>query len=303
MGHEHRLRVTFALAVEDLAEVGVVGEPGGDVGEWHALQPLDEGIGRHASAGLEVARGGFAQVAFPALEFGDELVAHQGALVVARDLHEFARELGEGDGRVDHHGLHGGQALQGFVDLHRVEDAKSLLADLVAQAGGAAEHLVEQDAAVDAAQEHEVADLGHVHAGGEQVHRDRDVGVALVLVAADQLQRLVGSAGDLDDGIVVDAAVVLLEGLLEQVHDQVGVGVVDAEDERLLARRGVEFLRQELAHDAVEGFGDDFAVEVLDVELDLVGGGEEVELVAVRVVHLHLFSHLPDDAGRGELGS
>ena len=32
---------------------------------------------------FEVARGGFAQVAFPALEFGDELVAHQGALCVA----------------------------------------------------------------------------------------------------------------------------------------------------------------------------------------------------------------------------
>ena len=122
--------------------------------------------------------------------------------------------------------------------MHRVEDAEGLLADLVAQAGGAAEHLVEQDAAVHAAQEHEVADFRHVHAGGEQVHRDRDIWIALVLVAADQLQRLVGGAGDLDDGIVVDAAVVLLEGLLEQVHHQVGMGVVDAEDERLLARRG-----------------------------------------------------------------
>ena len=195
----------------------MLGEPGGDVGERHGLELLDEGLGRHAGAGLEVARGGFAQVAFLALELGDELVAHQRTLFVARHLHELARQLGEGDGRVDHHGLHGGQALQGFVDLHRVEDAEGLLADLVAQAGGAAEHLVEQDAAVDAAQEHEVADLGHVHAGGEQVHRDRDVRVALVLVAADQLQRLVGGAGDLDDGIVVDAAVVLLEGLLEQV--------------------------------------------------------------------------------------
>ena len=44
---------------------------------------------------------------------------------------------------------------------------------------------------------------------------------------------------------------------------------------------GVEFLRQVLADDAVEGLGDDLAVEVLDVELDLVGRGEEVDLVAV----------------------
>jgi hypothetical protein len=163
-------------------------------------------------------------------------VAHQGALFVACDLHEFARQLGEGDGRVDHHRLHGGQALQGFVDLYRVEDAKSLLANLVAPAGGAAKHLVKQDAAVDTAQEHEVADFGHVHAGSEQVHRDCDIWIALVLVAADQLQRPVGGAGDLDDGIVVDAAVVLRECLLEQVHYQVGMGIVDAEDERLLAR-------------------------------------------------------------------
>ena len=177
MGHEHRLGAAFALAVEDFAEVGIVGEPGGDVGQRHGLELLDEGLGRHAGAGLEVARGGFAQVAFLALELGDELVAHQRTLCVARHLHELARQLGEGDGRVDHHGLHGGQALQGFVDLHRVEDAEGLLADLVAQARGAAEHLVEQDAAVDPAQEHEVADLGHVDAGGEQVHRDRDVRV------------------------------------------------------------------------------------------------------------------------------
>ena len=71
---------------------------------------------------------------------------------------------------------------------------------------------------------------------GEQVHRDRHVWVALVLVTANQLQRLVSSASDLDDGIVVDAAVVLLEGFFEQVHHQVGVGVVDAENKSLLPR-------------------------------------------------------------------
>src|SRR5262249_45227301 len=167
-----------ALVVENLTEVRIVGKPGSDVGKWHALQSLDEGIRWHASAGPEVAHGSFAQVAFPALELGDELVTHQGALLVAGYLHEFARKLGEGDGRIDYHGLHGGQALQGFVDLHRVEDAKSVLANLVAPAGGAAEHLVEQDAAVDTAQEYQVADFGHIHAGGEQVHRNCDIWVA-----------------------------------------------------------------------------------------------------------------------------
>jgi hypothetical protein len=49
--------------------------------------------------------------------------------------------------------LHGSHALQGFIDLYGVEGAEGLLADCVAPSGGAAEHLVEQDATVDAAQE------------------------------------------------------------------------------------------------------------------------------------------------------
>jgi hypothetical protein len=70
--------------------------------------------------------------------------------------------------------------------------------------------LVEQDAAVHLAQEHQVADFGHVDAGGEQVDRDRHIGIALVLVTANELQRFVGGAGDLDDRVIIDAAVLLL---------------------------------------------------------------------------------------------
>jgi hypothetical protein len=186
-----------------------------DVGQWHGLQPLDKGVGGHAGVGLKVARDGVAQAAFLALELGDKLVTHQRPLDIARHLHKLASELGKGDGGVDHHRLHSGHALQRFVDLHGVEDAEGLLADGVTPTGGTAEHLVEQDAAVDSAQEHEVAYLGHVHAGGEQIHRDRDVRKALVLVAADQLQRFVGRARDLEDGIVIDAAILLREGPLE----------------------------------------------------------------------------------------
>jgi hypothetical protein len=37
------------------------------------------------------------------------------------------------------------------------------------------EHLVVEDAALDAAQEHDVRDAGHVDAGRQQVDRDRDL--------------------------------------------------------------------------------------------------------------------------------
>ncbi len=100
---------------------------------------------------------------------------------------------------------------------------------------GAPEHLVEQDAAVHAAQEHQVADLRHVDAGREQVDGDGDVGVALVLVAPDELERLVGRAGDLEDRVVLDAAILVAERLLEQIDDQIRMGVVGAEDQGLLS--------------------------------------------------------------------
>ena len=66
----------------------------------------------------------------------------------------------EADLGVHHYGLHGGHVLEGGEDLHGVEDAEGFFADFVAQARGAAQHLVEQDSTVHLAQEYQVADLG-----------------------------------------------------------------------------------------------------------------------------------------------
>ena len=120
-------------------------------------------------------------MALLALEFSDELVAHERAFLVAGHLCQLAGELGEADGWVDDHRLHCGEALQGFVDLHCIEDAEGLFTNLLAQTRRAAKHLIEQDAAVHPAQENEVTDFGYIHAGGQQVHRDGDVRVTLVL--------------------------------------------------------------------------------------------------------------------------
>src|SRR6185369_14206043 len=99
---------------------------------------------------------------------------------------EFADQLVEGDVRVLDQRLHGVDGLQGLVDVDRVVDLEDGFADVVAAAGGAADHLFVEDARTDAAHEDEVGDGGNVDAGGQQVDGDGDVGVALVLVALDQ---------------------------------------------------------------------------------------------------------------------
>src|SRR5690606_25255666 len=109
---------------------------------------------------------------------------------------EFGDQLLQGDVRVFHQRLHGVHRLQGGVQVHRVVDAEHRLADFVATAGGAAFHLLVENARAHAAHEHQVADARHVDAGGEQVDGDGDVGEALVLVAADQLIHAFALAGD-----------------------------------------------------------------------------------------------------------
>ncbi len=154
---------------------------------------------------LEVLAAALAEVALLALELGDELVANRGALLRPSDAAPVSRtswvKLMKGSTTT---GFMAVTSLQRLVDPHGIEDAEGLLADLVAQARGAPEHLVEEDAAVHAAQEDQIADLRHIDASGQQIDGDGDVRIALVLEAADELQRLVGGAGDLDDGVVVD---------------------------------------------------------------------------------------------------
>jgi len=79
--------------------------------------------------------------------------------------------------RIDQHGPHGRQVLQGFVNAHGIEDPEGFFGYVFAKPSGVAQHLVEQDAVVGPAQEHQIADRRHVHAGGQQIHRHGDIGV------------------------------------------------------------------------------------------------------------------------------
>ena len=60
---------------------------------------------------------------------------------------------------------------------------------LLALARAAPQHLLEQDAGLDRPQEDDELQVGNVHAGGQQVHRDHDAGLRAVAELADLLQR------------------------------------------------------------------------------------------------------------------
>ena len=104
---------------------------------------------------------------------------------------ELVQQLLHRDLGVFDQGLHGVDGLQRGVQIDGGVNLEHGFADGVTPAGGAANHLLAQDARLDAAQEHEVADGGHVDAGGEQIDGDGNAGKALVFVAADELVDLV----------------------------------------------------------------------------------------------------------------
>ena len=119
---------------------------------------------------------------------------------------------------------------------------------------------------------------------------------------ADQLERLVCGAGDLDDGVVVRGAVLFFESFLEEFYDEVGMDIGRAEDEGFARCRRIDFLGEIFADDAVERLGNDLAVEVLDLDGDLIGGGVEFDLGNVAFVNLDFITRVPDDALLGKLG-
>ncbi len=151
------------------------------------------------------------------------------------------------------------------------------------QPGGAPHHLLVEDAAADAAQENQVFDRRHVDAGGEQIDGDRDRRQFFVLVAADELQRTVGGAGDLDHGVVVDRTILVLERLLEEVDHHVGVGVGGAKDEGLAGEVGIDVPGELLADHTVEALGDDQLVELAEGK-GLVAVKEPEQWIGRRVL-------------------
>jgi hypothetical protein len=124
--------------------------------------------------------------------------------------------------------VHVRHVLQVLINPHRIKDGEALFVvtrtvQVRTQTRSAPEHLLEQDAATHAPDKHQIDDFRHIDTCGQQINRDGDLGQWLILIAADKLGRLVSSASDLLHGVVRHGAIVVVEGFLQQTHNQISV--------------------------------------------------------------------------------
>lgn len=169
--------------------------------------------------------------------------------------------------------------------------------------GGPAEHLFVQDAAIHPAQEHKVADGGHVDPSCQQVHGHRNDGICFVAKATDQLQRLVRGPRNFENGIVIDVDIPVTERVFQQSHHHVGMDIGRAEDQRLIGAGRIEMIRQCRANDAVERFGNHFAVEFADFEVKLIRRPEQIDPLGLGVVDRNVLTRLVVDTAFAQLGA
>ena len=101
------------------------------------------------------------------------------------------------------------------------DDEVGFIREMLALAGAPAEHLLEQDAGFDRAQEDDEFEVGDVHAGREHVHGDDDAGLLAVAELANLLKGPVHAASDL-----ADEGVALAEHVAGDIDQVVGVGSV-----------------------------------------------------------------------------
>ena len=136
--------------------------------------------------------------------------------------------------------LHARHAVRGVLPevLHvaaEVEDAEPGLVDPVsvdvrAQPGTATDHLPELGLGEDLLEQHQVQHLGHVDAGVEHVHADRDVrGPVADREGLDEVLRVGGIAGDHLGEVPAQVRVLGVEALLEEL----GVALVHREHDGL----------------------------------------------------------------------
>lgn len=167
-------------------------------------------------------------------------------------------------------------------------------------ARAAAEHLLEEDARLYRPQEHDVFEVGDVHAGRQQVDSDDDAGVGAVAELPDALQRPVDVTGDLGNEGVTSA-----EAVAGKVDQLVGVRdvrqVVGGEDqglgeapELLLVLRGMGL---QLFEDLAIGvWRRDLLLDLIGVESPLVLQQVELAHACLRVDLVDLLALLQEDA-------
>ena len=120
------------------------------------------------------------------LHFGKYLTDLKLQLTVILHDRKPVKKLGKRGGRICRNRLHGIHILQGIINSYRIIDFKVGLMNLWAEPGGTAHHLLKENTAFDAAHKDKRRDLGHVNAGGQQVNRDGNAGVTLILKALEK---------------------------------------------------------------------------------------------------------------------
>jgi hypothetical protein len=98
-----------------------------------------------------------------------------------------------------------------------------LVSVALALASSPAQHLLEQDAALDGPQEDDELEIGDVDAGRQQIDGDRDAGIGAMAELPDALQRPVDPAGDF-----LDESVAATEGVTREMHELISVTGVAA---------------------------------------------------------------------------
>jgi hypothetical protein len=121
---------------------------------------------------------------------------------------------------------------------------------LLALARAAPHHLRKQDARPHGPQEHNVFQVGNVHARGEHIHRHHDAGTGPIPEFADRLQRTVHRCAARD---LADERIAAPEDLARQIHKLIGVRsvsqVVNRKDQRFGKTAVLQFMFQRIGLD------------------------------------------------------
>ena len=173
-------------------------------------------------------------------------------------------------------GRHGHHRLQAVIYAHWVINLKMILADFIAAARCASQHLLKQDTRFHAAHKHQRGNLRYVDTGSQQIHRHHNAREAFVLKAFDFLLNLflvtVGhAAGNLHNRVAVQ--IILGIKLLQHAHNHIGMRIGSSVNQRFAVgfrRVGIKIFCNLRQHRPVEFGHDNLAVELVHIKLHII---------------------------------
>ena len=164
-----------------------------------------------------------------------------------------------------------------------------ILADFIAAACRASQHLLKQNTRFHAAHKYQRGNLRHVDAGSQQIHRHHNAREAFVLKAFDFLLNLFlvtisHAAGNLHNRIAVQ--IILGIKLLQYAHNHIGMRIGSSVNKRLAVgfrRVGIKIFGNLCQHCPVEFRHDNTAVELVDIKIDIIIQISRIKLAGLLV--------------------